>query len=260
MKIKILVFALLFFISLPSTACPIYLIGKIKIVDENGSVIHNARIWKYRSLNDSFVAKKYYDWEGIKDTNSYYIYSPGGWRNFYTDGYKSPDKEYRIQAEGFADVIIRNVDFEYNSLDTLVPTLIITLYGKKYVKHDNSISLLDHYTFKETIKVSDTAEVVLKDYLSFTSAGTTGTGNDFTAKISTYPNPVAKELHIKVNYNITEPVMATLSDAQGREVEAVLVESETAIVNLEGYRPGNYYIVIKDLKGEYLHRQLIIKL
>jgi hypothetical protein len=59
MKLKVLIpLLLLIFLCQEAISCPIYLVGKIKVVDEHGGVIQNAKIWGYRGLNDSFVLRK----------------------------------------------------------------------------------------------------------------------------------------------------------------------------------------------------------
>lgn len=265
MKNVLLLFVLLFsysFINAGDKCRMTRLIGEIKIVDENNNIIQNAQLWIYRTSNDSFTVKKGKHYYRESDTNTFYIYEHHfGYRYKYEldESDKAPEKIYRIQAEGFTDIIIKNIDFiEKKYRDTSYPTLIITLYGKKYIQSNNALTLLDYVTINKTIRVTDSASTLLKDYIHRDPTSSPFEDN-FVAKITTYPNPVITELKIQVNYNITEPVQATLSDAQGRKVDELMVEGTMTNVNLESYTPGHYYLTIVNAKGEFLHRQLIIK-
>lgn len=267
MKNVLLLFAisLISFQGFTNTKCPVFIEGIIKIVNENNQTVQTAEIWGYNSLNDSFKIskglKKYEEKDKI-DTNRFYIWSYhfGSWGySYFNDNYKPADKLFRIRAEGFTDIIIKSIDFrEKNYWDTINPTLIITLYSKKYIQSNNALTLLDYVTINKTIRVTDSASTLLKDYIRRDPTSRPFEDN-FATKITTYPNPVTTELKIQVNYNITEPVQATLSDAQGRKVDEILVEGTMTNVNLDGYKPGHYYLTIVNAKGEFMHRQLIIK-
>jgi len=257
MKLRIFTVLCVLCFNIPAWSCPELPIGYIRVVDQHNNIIKNAKIWQYYTSTDSSLLRKT---RWYPDTNLFRVYE--NYYDYYIDfrEYKIQlsEKQFRIQAEGYTDVLLSAVKFidVRHFYDTFEPILTVVLYGKKYIKANNSISVIHHYFLKDTVNVTDTSQTILNGYFTNYSSME---GQSCT-KISTYPNPVSKELHIRVNYNFSEPVMASLSDAQGREMTAILVESETAVMNLESYKPGNYYIVIKDARGEYLHRQLIIKL
>ncbi len=264
MKLKLLIFFLsLFFFAEKGEACPVWLAGKIRIVDENNNVIHNAKLWSYRSLNDSFLRKKGdydYDSDARVDTSTYFIYEGGGWRIWETD-YKKADKEYLITADGYADVILKNVNFEWGFNDTVysTPTLVITMYGQKYKKVNNSIALYDRFFVDKTVTVERETTLAWKDYVGDENDINNGFGKDVFTKVTTYPNPVVKGLHIKINYTITSPLVAKISDIQGKLVEQLLIENNEIDWDLQWQKAGNYFLTIYDEGNKPIHTQLIAK-
>ena len=265
MKLKLLIFFLsLFFFAEKGEACPVWLAGKIRIVDENNNVIHNAKLWSYRSLNDSFLRKKGdydYDSDARVDTSTYYIYEGGGWLS-WIDNYKAADKEYLITAEGYADVVLKNVDFEWKwEKDTVysTPTLTVTMYGQKYKKVNNTIALYDRFFVDKTITVENQRTLAWTDYVGNKNDSHQGFAKEAVTKVTTYPNPVVKGLHIKINYNITAPLMAKISDTQGKLVEQILIENSEIDWDLQWHKTGNYFLTIYDEGNKPIHTQLIAK-
>lgn len=258
MKLKLLIPLLVFFlVSQEVISCPIWLVGKIKIVDENNKVVQNAKVWRYSSLNDSFAERKGdYDYRTDEriDTNTYFIYT-GGLR--YYDDYKLPDKEFLITADGYADVIIKSIDWDW--LDTITPTLIITMYGQKYKKVNNSIALYDKFVVNETVEVKDTVRLKWKDYVGDENDISNGFGKEVFTKVTTYPNPVVKGLHIKINYAITSPLTAKISDVQGKLIEEIRIENNEVDWDLQWHKKGSYFLTVYDETNKPIHTQLIAK-
>lgn len=266
MKLKLLIiFLSLFFFVQKGEACPIWLVGKIKIVDEQNNVIHNAKLWSYRSLNDSFARKKGdydYDSDARVDTSTYYIYEGGGWRS-WMDDYERADKEYLITADGYADVILKNVNFDWkwNVGDTIMktPVLTITMYGQKYKKVHNSIALYDRFFVDKTVTVERETTLAWKDYVGDENDINNGFGKEAVTKVTTYPNPVIKGLHIKINYTISAPLVAKISDIQGKLVKQILIENNEIDWDLQWQKTGNYFLTIYDEGNKPIHTQLIAK-
>lgn len=261
MKLKLLISLFIFFIvSQEVRSCPTWLMGKIKIVDENNKVIHNAKLWGYSSLNDSFVRRRgdysYRDKKRI-DTGTYYIYT-GGFR-IYDNDYKSSDKDYLITAEGYANVILKDVKFKWETGDTETPTLVITMYGQKYKKVNNSIALYDKFIVDETVEVKDTVRLKWKDYVGDEGDINNGFGKEAFTKVTTYPNPVVKGLHIKINYNITSPLTAKISDVQGKLIEQIRIENNEIDWDLQWQKKGSYFLTVYDETNKPIHTQLIAK-
>lgn len=261
MKLKLLIPLFVFFlVSQDAISCPIWLVGKIKIVDENNKVIQNAKLWSYSSLNDSFAARKGdYDYRADKrtDTNTYFIYSGGGYGRFYRENYKAPDKEYLITAEGYANVVIKGIDWDW--IDTITPTLVITMYGQKYRKVNNSIALYDKFIIGETVEVHDTVRLKWKDYVGDEDDISNGFGKEAFTKVTTYPNPVVKGLHIKINYAITSPLVAKISDVQGKLIEQIRIENNEIDWDLQWHKTGSYFLTVYDETNKPIHTQLIAK-
>lgn len=263
MKLKLLIPLLVFFlVSQEVMSCPIWLVGKIKIVDENNKVIQNAKLWSYRSLNDSFTRRggdRYYGSRKSVDTNTYYLYEGGGYGRFYRENYKAPDKEFLITAEGYANVVIKNVDWDWHWKDTITPTLVITMYGQKYKKVNNSIALYDKFIIDETIEVKDTVRLKWKDYVGDENDISNGFGKEVFTKVTTYPNPVVKGLHIKINYDITSPLTAKISDVQGKLIEQIRIENNEIDWDLQWHKKGSYFLTVYDETNKPIYTQLIAK-
>lgn len=262
MKLKLLIPLLVFlFVSEAGNACPVYLKGKIKVVDEYNKIIPNAIIWGYSSLNDSFKIRKKFNYRRNSDTNTYYIYTSGGWNiwGWGDEDYKYPDKEYLITAEGYATLIVKGVYFKWEEGDTVVPTLIITMYGQKYKKVNNSIALYDKFVVNETVEVKDTVRLKWKDYVGDEDDISNGFGKEVFTKVTTYPNPVVKGLHIKINYAITSPLTAKISDVQGKLIEEIRIENNEVDWDLQWHKKGSYFLTVYDETNKPIHTQLIVK-
>jgi hypothetical protein len=100
--------------SMASICCPVWIVGKLYVVDENNNPV-SVKIWRhYSSIDSSLMSKRKYRYgqNENKDTNAYEFWNGGfrgGSNNNETNG---SNKYIRIQAEGFTDVIIRNLIFE----------------------------------------------------------------------------------------------------------------------------------------------------
>jgi hypothetical protein len=262
MKAKFLPLVLvLLFIAPMAKACPSYIIGQIKVVDENNNVVTNAKIWKYSSLNDSFQLRKwwgYYEYENT-DTNYYNIWSSGGWRGYYEDDNKAADKCFRITADGYTEVIIKQLTWDWNWSDTTMPTLIVTLYAQKYRKANNSITLYDNFWVTKPLEIKDTVRLMWQNYMG-DAAQNSAPIAEATTKVTTYPNPVVKGLHIKINYAITSPLRARMSDAQGRLVDEITIENAEIDWDMQWHAKGNYFLTIYDEGNKVIHTQLIAKM
>jgi hypothetical protein len=258
MKTKFLpLVAVLLFIAPLANACPVYVIGQIKVIDENKNIIPNAIVWEYYSVKDSFALDKgdFFGRRDGKDTNYFKIWS-SGW--FYSNPTRA-DKDYRITAEGYTDVILKQVDWDWNWNDTTLPTLIVTLYTQKYRKANNSITLYDNFWVTKPRAIKDTLRLMWNDYMGDASQNVTANA-ETTTKVTTYPNPVVKGLHIKINYAIISPLRAKISDAQGRLVDEITIETQEIDWDMQWQAKGNYFLTIWGEDNKVIHTQLVAKL
>jgi len=258
MKTKIILLALFSFFKIYDVmACPVWIVGKLYVVDENNKPL-TAQIWTYYA-SDSFLRSKdnYFSREQEMDTNVYNFWE-GGLR-YYSDNEVKSDKYLRIQAEGYADVIIKELKFdgEYN-----VPKIIIKMYPKRFVKTGQTITLLDHYVCNKELIVKDSMEINFADYLeSIQNASLVTLGEEATLMtVECYPNPVTDFLVLKINAEVTEAYSTKLTDMQGKLIRQTALTSRETKYDLKWEVSGNYILFVYDPKGNPVFSTKLLKI
>ncbi len=242
-------------------SCPTWRIGKMYIVDENNKPIQNARVWVYSSLTDSFKfgKSKYFD------TNAYYFWT-GGLRFYRSEEERKPaNKCLLIQAEGYAEVAIKELKFtgkvDYSNEEETLPVLLIKVYTKRYVKKGDLFTLMNNYICEKRLEVKDSLIVGIDDYTeSIREANTVVNAQRVSAYIvKTYPNPVKDKLNIEINATVTKPYKAILLDVQGKLINESQLTVQQSTVDMEWQSAGIYFIQVFDPEGVLLYAFKFIK-
>ncbi|MFM9946270.1 MAG: T9SS type A sorting domain-containing protein [Bacteroidia bacterium] len=270
MKLKIftLAFFSVFFNSV-SISCPIWLEGKIIVVDENGRVL-DAQIWKIRN-KDSFQLNKgaQYDWGNNEDdnqinvnsdTNFFEFWTGGGW--YFTESERPFLIHYRVRVPGYADVIIKDIDFNY-SFEKVLPVLFVKMYPKRFYKSADKMSLIDRYVYDKVFEVNDTAElnfVNYMEYLQINSDNVMRGENKTLLAVESYPNPVTDYIILKINTAITEPYTLKLMDMQGKLVKQSALTMQETKYDLQWQAKGNYIVMVYDPKGNPIFSRQFVKM
>ena len=268
MKTKLLLgVSFLFYFAGTAIACPVYQVGKMYIIDEQGKPVPDAVVYRYYSLEDSFrMVKDRFRFAGNEvweDTNAYIFWGGGGrWRITNEEEQKKPaDKYLRIQAKGYADVIIRTLEFTGDWDAEQLPVLKVTMYGRKYFRKGELFTLIDKYVCETALKVKDSMVLGFSDYVqamrSETAVETAGRNAAFVVR--TYPNPVVDKLSIDIADPITRPYKATLTDMQGKDVSELKIEEQHSILDMEWQSKGMYYIRVYDPDGILLYSLKFVK-
>jgi hypothetical protein len=136
---------------------------------------------------------------------------------------------------------------------------MVTMYGQKYKKVNNSITLYDKFVVDKLLEIKDTVRLVWTDYVGDKNDINEGFGKEVFTKVTTYPNPVVKGLHIKINYQPSAPITARLSDVQGKLIEEILIENNEVNWDLQWHKKGSYFLTVYDETNKPIHTQLIAK-
>lgn len=256
MKSKILLL-LIFSVSLQnSDACPIWPVGKMLIIDETGKPIPNAVVWRYWSSKDSFINDKS-NYRHLLDTNIYMFWSGSG----YSRASKLP-RTFRITAKGFADVVIKDLNFINSDDEDKLPLIVITMYTNKYVKRGDLLTLLTSFKYETKLEVKDSVVLKLSDYLeAITDASLVSeTSRVANYVVKTYPNPVKDILNIDLNLQVTKPYNAKLLNAQGLLLSEVELNAQTNTIDMQWQTAGVYFIQVYNPEGVLLYAFKFIKI
>jgi hypothetical protein len=263
MRTRILLgISFLFYFAEAVLSCPVYRIGKLSVVDEHKKPVLLTTVWRYYSLTDSFGMRKglAYDEDDSPDSNSYHFYSSGWGKRRRPDAHPA-DKYLRIQAPGYADVIIKTLEFRGNFDEEDVPELTVVMYPRKYVTKGDLVTLLDHYTCEKELKVKDSLTIGIRDYMEAIRAeSTVSTANRNTGFIvQTYPNPVIDKLNIRINATLPKPYTAKLLDMQGKIVTEMELPDQNSVMDLQWEAKGLYVIQVFDPEGVLLYSLKFLK-
>lgn len=257
MKSKILTLILFTLFLQNADACRSWPIGRMMIVDENGKPIPNAVVWKFRLPKDSFVINKY-NYDDIKDTNLYTFWS----RSYYTNSRMS--KTMRITAKGFADVVIKDLNFKNsnNYDDDKLPLIVVTMYTNKYVKRGDLLTLLTSFIYETKLEVKDSVVLKLSDYLeAITDASLVSEASRVANYVvKTYPNPVKDILNIDINLQVTKPYHAKLLNTQGQLLSEVELSAQTNTIDMQWQTTGVYFIQVYNPEGVLLYAFKFVKI
>jgi hypothetical protein len=256
MKSKILTLMLFSLFLQNVRACPSWPIGRMLIVDETGKPIPNAIVWKCYTQKDSFIIKKY-NYDEVKDTNIYTFWS----RSYYT--YSRMLKTFRITAKGFADVVIKDLNFINSDDDEdKLPLIVVTMYTNKYVKRGDLLTLLTSFKYETKLEVKDSVVLKLSDYLeAITDASLVSEASRVANYVvKTYPNPVKDILNIDINLQVTKPYNAKLLNAQGQLLSEVELNTQINTIDMQWQTAGVYFIQVYNPEGVLLYAFKFIKI
>lgn len=255
MKSKLLTILIFSLILSNVDACPSWPIGRMLILDESGKPIPNAVVWKYRIQKDSFVVNKN-NYDEIKDTNLYTFWS----RSYYANS-RIP-KTMRITAKGFADVVIKDLNFINSNDDNKLPLIVVTMYTNKYLKSGDLLTLLTSFKYETKLEVKDSVVLKLSDYLeAITDASLVSeAGRVANYVVKTYPNPVKDILNIDINLLVTKPYNAKLLNVQGQLISEVELNAQTNTIEMQWQTSGVYFIQVYNPEGVLLYAFKFIKI
>jgi hypothetical protein len=243
-----------------ATGCPIWRIGKMYVVDEHNNPV-KAKVWKFSSSNDSFLMGK--DYHYGKDTlpsDPYTFFSHGRYANYNNE--RNPRKKYLlIKAEGFADVIIKDINFSNEGRLKDLPVLYVRMYPKKYIRYGDLYTLMDVYVCEKNLEVTDSLEVDFDDYTEKIRGASMVAGVQRVATyiVKTYPNPVKDKLNIEINAEVTKPYKAILFDIQGKLISESQLSAQNSILNMEWETAGVYFIKVYSPEGTLLYAFKFVK-
>jgi len=246
--------------SMASVCCPVWLVGKLYVVDENNRPL-NVKIWRHYSAKDSSLLLKdrfRYDQNVNQDTNAYEFWN-GGYRS-YSDNSES-NRYLRIQVEGYTDVIIRKLEFDYK-YGTKVKKVMVKMYPRKFVKSGDRITLINQFVC-DKIKVDiDSMVIDIKDYGKSIEKAKEASLLSASSMLSveSYPNPVTNYLILKINAEIKEPYQFKLLDAEGKVVTQNTVSANVSNVDLQWISKGRYVLMVYDPKGKPVLARNFIKI
>jgi len=255
MKTKILLILLLslIFNQTGFACCWSYPIGKLYVTDENNKHI-NVKVWIYTNTKDSALMKKSKPSSYVTDTNVYRF-----WNYYYRGDHSAREKFLRIQADGYADVVIKNIVFDEESLK--IPIIVIKMYAKKYIKSGDKITLLDQYYCNKSLLVKDSTEINMKDYVeSVQKSASAMAGSTATIMaVESYPNPVTDYLILKINAPVTKPYSLSLVDMQGKLISQSALTLQETKYDLQWITQGNYILMVYDPKGQPVFSKKFVK-
>jgi hypothetical protein len=255
MKSKLLLSLIFLFLFNVGKACPSWRIGNMVVVDEQGRPLPKTVVWKYTTLLDSHQMRKNRQ-SGEEDTNSYSFWSHMGWSDMDEEA-KPANKYLRIQAEGYADVIIKALDFHrsYNREDNRLPTIYVTMYPKKYLTKGDLMTRIDEYVCDKLLKVSDSLRIGMTDYMekyrSENAVDEASRNAGFIVKA--YPNPVIDKLHVQIHADMVKPYLAKVLDMQGKLVSETRLDNSLSEIDLEWESSGLYLVSVYNPEGELLY-------
>lgn len=263
MKTKtLLLVALGIFTSFELFACPVWMIGKIRIVDENNKPV-NAKIWKFVSKNDSFQMDKSINYRTeLHDTDYYAMYSGGGWGRYDYEDRVAADYYLRIQAEGYADVTLKSLDYNLRNNRENYPVLVVKMYSGRFIKSGEQMTLINQYAYNQDIIVDDSTILGYQDYI--TSLGDIellGLGNHGSLlAVESYPNPVLEHMTIKINSEIIEPYILKLMDSQGKLIRQTTLTAAETKYDLQWQAAGRYILMVLNPEGKPIFSRQFVKI
>lgn len=269
MKLKIFTLALFNFLLISNLfSCPVWIIGKMYVVDENNKFI-NAKVWRFDNKDSTLLDKgSRWGWQlddedaNSIDTNVFEFYGGGGWAWIDDEAPEKVTTYYRIKADGYADVILKDINFREEEGKGL-PVLYIKMYPKKFIKVGNKLSLIERYVYDKDIVATDTMEINFSNYIQNiqTTASSIMVGdNETMLMVESYPNPVTDYLILKINSTVTEPYTLKLMDMQGKLVKQTALTTQETKYDLQWQTKGNYIVLVYDPKGNPIFSRQFVKM
>lgn len=259
-------------------ACPIYYLGKIKIVDEDFKELDSGKLFRLFSNDKFYEYKKSFrkDWGDVDSTDGmdFRIWSRGDYYN------KTPiEYNFKVSAEGYADLYIKDLYLKRKSWkDSLSvhTVLYIVLPRKKFVTVEGKIQLKTSYKLDEICFAKDTAvlDVIGSSSKNVKVMGKEGEwvemfntlinkkndSDNTTFATETYPNPVTNSFHVNIPniYELGQKI--SFLDVQGKEVKSLVLYQDANTLDLHWLKSGTYIVIIYDENGNGIHQERLIKL
>lgn len=255
MKTKLtLLFLVSFFLTQSNFACPVWLQGIIKVVDENNKPIEGALVWKLYCETDSYSLSRDEWTEDMSepvDTNAFLYYTYGGW-GYDDEACKPSAYMFRITAPGFADVLISNVVFKNGDGFENNPQLTVTMYHHRFVRKGDYFIRFESYSCSKDIEVKDSTVLKFSDYVEALYAETSVEEAErvHSAGIKTYPNPVKDVLRVEINSDILTPHRCIITDISGKQVQTFEITESISTLDLSFENAGMYFISVFNAEGE----------
>lgn len=257
------VLPLLFFLLLctfETLACPVWKIGNVRVVDEQGKDILNAVIWQVYTEKDSFRLKRgnryWYDTTRT-DTGFFEFWSGGNYGRRIRQQSQSTFKSYyRVHAPGFADVVVQSFDFgKFNRYNNPLPTIRLVMYHARYLRKGEEIIRITEYKLDKAQAVNDSTVIGLKEYTRALKqeSGLQTLQRKNKMRVSSYPNPATDFIKIEIRDSMPLPYRAELHDLNGRLMEERSLTEPLNLIDLKYHTPGMYIVTVRDHKGEILY-------
>lgn len=262
MKIKtIFTILLLLLLGSSSRACPVWLVGYVKIVDEKGKVLQDAKFWFVYGVNDSSTkSKRLFLSDEDSDTDRYWIYERSG---FYRSNVNPFDSYYRIQCPGYTDVVIGDLNFNLKRAFSvhILPTLYIVMYPNRFIQKGSYFIKLNQFYVDEVTADKDSSVVSLAEYSQVLMNESTDLTYERVLKSAylTYPNPIKNEITVEVKDSLPQPFKVIVYDLLGKIVFESEITEQKQTFDLSELIAGSYYIRINNTQGEMKHCMRFVK-
>lgn len=248
------------------SACPVWTIGFVKIVDEQGKDLPNAILWRKYSSTDSFK------WSKFRNNNQDSIVEDSNRYRFTTGGYpirRNTDFEsyYRIHCDGYADVIIKVFNFKIEGKEAWklglnqLPVIKVVMYRPRFLQKGDYFIKMDEFVVDKVQAKSDTTSTDISMYtLNIKEESSAQTKARVAAsKYQTYPNPVKDVIRVEIRDTIHKAFKASIFDLQGKLIKEQELTETMSSIDMQFESSGTYYIRVCNSEGEMKHCMRFIK-
>lgn len=253
----LLVCLLCSFLAQTVKACPIWLEGYVKVVDESGKALDNVKFWNIYNKNDSFLYPK--------DRLNENIYGDTFRYSIYTDGlrlFSEPFNEYfRVQCEGYTDVVIGDLKFNVRKREDKYQTLYIVMYRQRFIQKGDYFIQVPQYELGDIEINSDSTVINMTQYSEKILEESEQATYERVLKSNylSYPNPVKDKITVEVKDSMPQPFKVKIYDLVGKVVfEGDMTEPKLEF-DLIDIVPGNYFIRIENTLGEIKYCRKFLK-
>lgn len=251
MKSKLLTLILILFSIQIAQACPIWLVGRVIVVDEFDQPIKDAKLIRYyNGGHDSSIIEI--------DTQGYEVFD-GGLRYSFTRN-NVPTFNYRVVADGYADWRIK--DFSFDGTLEFIPILKIVMSRHRYMFLGNVYTKVKVFSSEKILNIDkDTFTLSIEQSIERTEKFNYTTSSELRSSlnVNSYPNPVKDRLSIEVKDSLVHPYKAVLCDLNGRVITEQELTQNITDINLQFESAGFYLISVYKHDGELLYSTKFIK-
>lgn len=265
-KLRRILITTILFSGLSAWACPVWLVGYVKIVDETGKVLKDAKLWYVYGANDSALrSRAKLDIEDSVYLDKYSVYTGGGsWDEIPGPVFR---EYYRVQCDGFTDVVIKDIEFTRKKSSwpgrnaAELPTLNIVMYKSQFIQKGDYFIKLNEYVVDEVKVDSDSTVVNIKQYTHdlINESVEATIERALKSPYLSYPNPVKDKITVEVKDSMPQPLKVKVYDLAGKVVfEADHTESKLEY-DLSVLAAGSYFIRIETQEGEMKYCRKFVK-